>query len=389
MSDERIHRRPALTYVVNALNAGGTERLVMEMALAFSREFEVDVICLDEPGIWATELRDRGVAVSCLWRQGGLDLSIPLKLASHFRARGTQIVHAHQCTPWFYAALSRVFYPSTRLLLEEHGRFFPEVLNRKRIWFNRVITNFLTHRFVAVSEDIRRRLANFEGIPEKKIRVLYNGVAPPMPLEPNARTTLRAELGFGPEHFVVGAIGRLDPIKNLPLFIEGVSRLTSQRPHLRGVLIGDGPQLEDLQSTIAKRGLESRIRLTGFRSDARRLMQCLDLYVLCSFSEGTSMALLEAMSSGVPVAVTAVGGSPEIVNGGETGWLLPSDDAAALAAAIDEACGDAAKRARFAQSSRARFEAHFTFSRMVDEYRQLYAEMLGGLAPSHAARETG
>ena len=88
------------------------------------------------------------------------------------------------------------------------------------------------------------------------------------------------------------------------------------------------------------------------------------------------MALLEAMAAGVPVAVTAVGGNPEIVSRDETGWVVPSDDAPALAGALRQALQEPATRARFAAAGRRRFEEHFIFNRMIDHYRNLYRELL-------------
>ena len=156
--------RPALAYVVNSLNAGGTEKLVVDMSLAFAPDFEVAVICLDEPGVWAKNLREKNIPVHCIWRQPGLDMNVPVRLAHHLRRYETKIIHAHQCTAWFYAALSRLLYSSPSLLMEEHGRFFPEVENRKRAFVNRWAVRRLTHRFVAVSEDVRARLKRFEGL---------------------------------------------------------------------------------------------------------------------------------------------------------------------------------------------------------------------------------
>src|SRR5579862_590351 len=118
--------RPGLSYVVNNLNPGGTERLVVDMSCEFSHDYNVQVICLDFPGAWASELRNRGVSVHTLWRQPGLDASMPAKLKSHFQRHRTCIIHAHQCTPWFYSALSRLSHSEPRLLLQEHGRFHPE-----------------------------------------------------------------------------------------------------------------------------------------------------------------------------------------------------------------------------------------------------------------------
>src|SRR6202030_533260 len=124
------------------------------------------------PGAWARELRDRGVRVHTIWRQPGFDVSIPAKLKTHFQRQRTRIIHAHQCTSWFYAALSRLSYSEPRLLLQEHGRFYPEVENRARAFVNRALIRRLTHRFVAVSRDIRDRLVRYEGLDAGQIEVI-------------------------------------------------------------------------------------------------------------------------------------------------------------------------------------------------------------------------
>lgn len=370
--------RPGLAYVVNSLNPGGTEKLVVEMSLAFAAEFDLSVFCLDEPGLWAGRLRERGIPVYGLWRQPGLDMAMPVKLARHFRRHRARIVHAHQCTPWFYAALARLLYPAPRLLLEEHGRFFPEVENRKRAWFNHWIVKPLTHRVVAVSEDVRERLCHYEGLHHRDIAVVYNGVAPEPLLDAATRTALRREWGFAPEDFVIGTVGRFDPIKNLPLLVNSLARAAAEAPNIRGLLVGDGPELGATRDLIERLRLTDRVRLTGFRDDARTLVQCMDLFVLSSFSEGTSMALLEAMAAGVPVVVTAVGGNPEVVTRDQTGWVVPSDSVEALSAALLEAANHPGKRRTLADAGQRRFEERFAFGRMTEMYRQIYREMLAG-----------
>lgn len=373
--------RPRLAYVVNSLNPGGTEKLVVEMSLAFSARFDLIVVCLDEPGTWAADLRRRGIPVYCLWRQPGLDLAMPWRLAQHFRRARTQIIHAHQCTPWFYSALSRVFYRAPRLLLEEHGRFFPEVRNRVRELVNRLLIRPLTHQFVAVSADIRMRLREFEGLKRAPIDVVYNGVVVEPLLSSEARAQLRTELGFAPGDFVVGTVGRFDPIKNLPMLVESLSRAHRSLPNIRGLLVGHGPVFGAIRKQIEKAGLDGDVHTTGFRSDARRLLQCMDLFVLASFSEGTSMALLEAMAAGVPVAVTAVGGNPEIVIAGESGWVVPSGAVDELSNVIIAAASDSPLRARYARAGQRRFGEHFAFERMIGGYQQRYQNLLPATAP--------
>jgi len=380
-------RLPRLAYVVNSLNPGGTEKLVYEMSLAFSKQYELLVVCLDDVGRWGEELRTRGIEVQCVWRQPGMDLSMPRMLARLFRERDVQIVHAHQCTPWFYAALSRIYYPAPRLLLEEHGRFYPEITNRPRALVNRWLIRRLTHRFVAVSDDIRTRLHQYEGLDLDQIEVIYNGVSVQPPLDAAARAALREKLGFAAQDFIVGTVGRFDPIKNLPMLISAIGSATNRVPALRGLLVGDGPEMLRVKQLLAEKGLAERIRLTGFRSDARELVQCMDLFVLSSFSEGTSMALLEAMAAGVAVAVTRVGGNPEIVKSGETGWVVESDAAAQLADAICAAAADDTLRANLAAAGRRRFTENFDFARMLDRYAACYAQLRARAAESSSTTQ--
>ena len=368
--------RPGLSHVVNSLNPGGTERLVIEMSCEFSRDYDVQVLCLDTPGAWARELRGRGVRVHTLWRQPGFDVSMPAKLKTHFQRQRTRIIHAHQCTAWFYAALSRLSYSEPRLLVQEHGRFYPEVESRVRAFVNRALIRRLTHRFVAVSRDIRDRLVKYEGLDAGQIEVIHNGVAVGPLLTASERQGLRSQLGFAETDFVVGTVGRCDSIKNLPLLVSSLAAAAGRIGPLRGLFVGDGPELGELTTRIARHGLSQRVRLTGYRDDARRLVQCLDLFVLSSLSEGTSVALLEAMAAGVPVAVTEVGGNPEVVLKGETGWTVPSDSIEALTLAIMDAAQNPAQRERLAQAGRQRFNQRFSWEQMIEAYRQCYGELL-------------
>lgn len=369
---------PSLAYVVNSLNPGGTEKLVVEMARAFQGEFEVKVYCLDEPGLWAKQLRREGIRVQCMWRQPGLDLGVALRLAGEFQRAGISIVHAHQCTAWFYSALARLRCPAPRLLLEEHGRFYPEVDKPLRRFVNRLLIARLTHGVVAVSDDIRKRLVRYEGLHRDKVDVIYNGVIPRSIPDPGERDRMRRQLGFGPADFVVGTVGRFDPIKNLPLLVQALANAAVERPAFRGLLVGDGPEAPRIRQLLVEAGLQDRVRLTGFRDDAALLTQCMDLFVLPSLSEGTSMALLEAMSSGVPVAVTAVGGNPEIVVGGESGWVVPSGDVGALTGALKEAESAPESCTAFANAARRRFQEQFTFAAMIERYRDVYRRLLVG-----------
>ena len=187
---------------------------------------------------------------------------------------------------------------------------------------------------------------------------------------------MRREFGFGEDNFVVGTIGRFDAIKNLPMLVDSLINTFAYSANLRGLIVGDGPLFAEIDTLVGSRGVSDRICLTGYRSDARKLVQCMDLFVLSSLSEGTSLALLEAMAVAVPVVVTDVGGNPEIVMRGTTGWVVPSQSAESLAAAIREALADSEKTRKFSGQGKSRIAELFTFERMIERYREIYAELL-------------
>ncbi len=358
--------------MVHSLNMGGTEALARDMCLALKDEFNLSMICLDEPGLWADELRDAGIPLYSFWRQEGIDIRLIHRLARFARENDVQLFHAHQTTPWFYSGLSRLLHPGTRVLFEEHGRFYPEIYSRKKAFFNRAVLSPLTSCFVAVSEDVKDKLVQYEGVPGHKIRVIYNGKTPAVPPGEKEREAMRASLGIGPLDFLCGTVGRLDPIKNLPMFLKALAEARKTHPQIKGAIIGDGPLYSEISNMAGNLGLKGHLIMPGYRSDADRLVFAFDLFILASFSEGTSMALLEAMSAGVPQAVTDVGGNPEVVKNGETGWLVPSDDHRLLARVLAEAVSDRQRLNNMSQASKKRFLKQFTFKKMIESYRELY-----------------
>lgn len=373
-----------IVYVVNSLNLGGTENLVIQMSLAFQADYTVSVICLDEPGLWAQKLRDEGIPVYCFWRQPGIDLAMAAKIAKYCKKHNIDLIHAHQCTPWFYAALSRLLYASPKLLFEEHGRHYPERYSWKKNIINRWFIQKLTTKIVAVSADVRGRLVKYEGVSLNRIDVVYNGVSPPPPISKDQREVLRRQLSIKPEDFVIGTVGRLDAIKNIPLLLKALADVqhaqtsgkNSLKSSLKGLLVGDGPERHQLQKIAVSLNIEESTIFAGYRKDATDLLQCMDLFVLCSFSEGTSMALLEAMAAGIPAIVTDVGGNPELITNNNNGWVVPTDSPADLIRVLHEALNNKDLTANMAENGQQRFHTSFTFDHMLQNYVRYYEELM-------------
>ncbi|GAF79083.1 unnamed protein product, partial [marine sediment metagenome] len=140
--------------------------------------------------------------------------------------------------------------------------------------------------------------------------------------------------------------------------------------------VGDGPEREKLESVASELEVSSKVRFTGFREDPHLFYKIMDIFLLTSFSEGTAMTLLEAMASGLPCIVTDVGGNPEIVIKGETGFVIPSNDEKALAEKICTLLSNTKLKKEMGKAGRRRFEENFTVEKMVKAYEALYDELV-------------
>jgi len=161
--------------------------------------------------------------------------------------------------------------------------------------------------------------------------------------DPNGRQKLRSLFTEGPER-IIGAAGRLSPEKGFSNLIQAAAILAGNDARLGFVLFGDGPLREGLARQIGERGLQGRFLMAGHRTDLDGLLPFLDLLVLPSYTEGLPNIVLEAFAAGVPVVATAVGGTPEIVDDGVNGFLVPAGDAQALADRIAAALGSETQR---------------------------------------------
>jgi glycosyltransferase involved in cell wall biosynthesis len=169
-------------------------------------------------------------------------------------------------------------------------------------------------------------------------------------------------------------------VKHQLLLARAFVQLHQRWPALQGqlglALVGDGPLREPCRSLLAQAGLEAHAWLPGERSDVPALMRRFDAFVLPSLAEGISNTLLEAMASGVPVLATAVGGNPELVTTGRTGFTLPSEDAEAMAAAMQALAAEPARARALGQAARADAERRFSLPAMVAAYHALYEQRL-------------
>jgi len=345
-------------HVLHTLQVGGGEALARAIALKNAGEFRPVFALLDELGALGEDLLEHGMTVTVIGRHPGLDFGTARRLRRFFRQEEVAVIHAHQYGPLLYSALARL----------------PRL---QRVWANRLLLA-QGDRLVAVGDSVRQALIDFEGLPEDRIEVIYNGCDlsqydPGRPL----RSLVRSELGLKESEFVVIQVARLDRLKDLPTALRVARLLVSDNALAKLVIVGDGedrPQLERLTQELQ---LGDKVLFLGSRPDVARLLQAADAFMLSSISEGIPLTLIEAMASGLPCVATRVGGVPEVISDGETGFLEDAGDYAGLAAQLLQLASNPGLRQQFGMAGRRHVVQQHDASMMHSRYVDLYREMAG------------
>lgn len=368
----------SIVHVLSSFGVGGQERVALDLAIGQKqRGHRVSVISLAPPpdGAMADEFREHGIAVDRVEKRGeGIDPLLVPRLARTLRRMQAEVVHTHNPLPLIYGA------PAARLagaaaIHTKHGRNPAGRANR----LLRRAAAQLAHAFVAVSETTAEQAREQKDAPRSRLHTIANGIR----LEryhpdPEARAAARVELGLG-DATVVGTVGRLDTYKNQAMLVRAMAPMLSSQVRL--VIVGDGPARGEVEAAVAALPEPRWVVLTGRRMDVPRLMPAFDIFCLSSQTEGLPLVVPEAMSAGLPIVSTAVGGIPTVVDVGETGFLVPVDETA-LRDALRTLVEDPA-RAR-AMGARAREVAleRYDYGRMVDAYLALYQNAISNRSSS-------
>ena len=362
-----------LLHIVLEMDVGGLQRLIADTTLAMDRErFNVEVVCLDELGVFAEQLRAQGIRVTLLRRKDQHLLRYPLRLARFMREHGTHVAHMHPGS-FIFGVLAAKLARVPASIYTEHGRNSTE--DPKRLREDRV-SGLLVDRIIAVSHELEQYLAASVHMPARKISTVLNGI-PVERFGGGARPAgLLAEFGLAADTPIVGTVARLDAIKDQLTMLHAFALMRERVPRAQLLLVGDGPMRVELEAAIARLGLTGAVTITGQRRDIPDLLRLFDVFLLSSQREGTSISLLEAMASGVAPVVTKVGGNPAVVRDGIDGLLVPAADPAALAEAAASLLLDPAKRQRLADSAKARVRETFSMDAMVRAYVRIYDEAL-------------
>lgn len=368
--------------LATSVDFGGIERVVLGLVEHMDPTVELVPIVFTrtdtDPGPFFDRLRARGAACERLlvnvWKPTAvLNPLVNLWQAAVLLRRGRfDLIHAHGYRADVFAyALSKLLRIPT--VSTCHGF----VNNDAKLTFynaldHRVLRSF--DRVIAVSSKMKQDLLG-QGLRDDRVKVVTNAVAPvSADLLRQMRASTRAGLGLNDDETVIGFVGRLSEEKGAGYLVEAAGRLHRAGRRIRVLLVGDGPQRQATESLAARHGVTAAVVFTGFQSDTSALYAAMDVFVLPSLTEGTPMALLEAMSHGVPVVASAVGGVPAVVTHRENGYLVPAGNAVALADQLAELMDASEATAQVAQRGRGDVTARFGVKDWIERTVSVYRE---------------
>ena len=365
--------RCRILHITFNMGIGGTEQVIRQLVLKSPRErFENHIVCIDSKiGEIGQQVSAAGAIIHPLQRQSGLDLNLIRSIGRIIKQNKIDVVHCHQYTPWFYGLLGALG-TGVRVVFTEHGRFHPDRYRYKAALVNPLLA-LLTDNVVAISSATREALARYAFVPKSKIQVIYNGIQP-LSVSSDEALAVRQELGILHGAFVVGTVARLDPIKNQKMMLRAFRVFRQQCEDAWLLIVGDGPDRGALEEYAEELGIKDRTCFTGFIREPACYLAAMDVFLLSSHSEGTSMTLLESMSLGLPAVATRVGGNQEIIEDGVTGFLTAPDNTEEFADAITALYKDKDRSHLFGNAALKRFNERFHVETMLDSYVALYGQ---------------
>lgn len=358
-------KRPSVLHLTTSLHFGGVERHMEVIARTPSpSRFRHSFVALNGGGAVETALRELGAETTCLEKSTTIPSPTAIiALIMLLLQKRPLVLHCHGAEANFHGLISAWLTRVPVRIGEEIG--IPSH-SRKAKWVFRHVYRF-AHRVVGVSEAVVSWLTANGEVPKRKVVKIYNPVLSPDPHQVIERPH---------DAFRVCFVGRLEPVKNPMSLLEGFAVFSVGEPSAELWFVGEGSERGALETAIAKGGLERRVKLLGFQRDPVAFIRQCHVCVQPSISEGFGLSLVEAMRSDVPVIASAVGGAPEFIQHGVTGWLLSEGSPPAIARALQEAADLApdelaAVGVRARESVKGRFEPAQYLSAVEDLYERV------------------
>ncbi|NLE40194.1 MAG: glycosyltransferase [Pirellulaceae bacterium] len=359
-------------FVITCMPVGGAETLLVELIRRLDRDrFLPELCCLKYPGPLGTVLADEVPTFSGLLSHK-YDFAVLGRLRRLLRRQRIDAVVTVGTggDKMFWGRLAARLEGVPVVCSWLHSTGLPDHVE----WPNRLLAP-VTDAFIGVAESHGRYLAEHEGCPASKVRVIPNGVDTQRfhPRHPDAR--LRKELGLEPGAPVVGLVAALRPEKRHDRFLQCAAEILQRVPSAKFLIVGDGPERQALEVRSVDLGVNRAVRFLGNRRDVPELLSLFDVMLLTSDMEANPVSILEAMACEKPVVAPSVGSVPETVLDGKTGRLVAPGDEGAMVEAVVELLGAPDRAAAMGREGREEVLLHWSIDRMIDGFESLFEDI--------------
>jgi glycosyltransferase involved in cell wall biosynthesis len=353
--------------------AGAERHLLTLLPAQKAAGDDVRLIVLEEPTVpvprFLAEVAARGIDLDVVRTSHHLDPSLTQKLTDRLRRQSPDVVHTHLVHADVYGlrAAGRAGITATVSSRHDNNPFRRRAVMR---WITRHSMRN-ARCVVAISNALAGFVRDVEGVDNAPIISIPYGLDP-VEVNQARQIEARATLGCPDGRILVGVVGRLIRQKGMDVALDAFARIRGRHRDAMLVIVGEGPLRQALQQRADELGLRPQVKFAGWVDNAQTIMPAFDLMLMPSRWEGLGLAALEAMSCARPLIASNVDALPEIVVDGTTGFLVPPDDADALAAAMEAYLGRPEAAAAAGEAARRRVIECFSVARMERATREVY-----------------
>jgi glycosyltransferase involved in cell wall biosynthesis len=351
---------------------GGAEQMILDLCRWLRGQGHRVAAVTCREGWLAERLRADRFVAHVVPQRRLVDVTAIAEVMRIARATHADVLHAHEF-PMFVGLAPLARMRGVPMVATIHGREVPAAHSRRR-WAIRLAAR-LSRRVVAVSRSMERFLVDDVGLRASRVETIYNGIEVDRYRDGGASEGLRRDLGLPANGPIVGS---MYPVKGQTYLVQAMARVAARVPGAVCLIAGRGELGPALAREAAGLGLGDRVRLLGYRTDVPALLGLMDVFVLPSLSEGLPLSLLEAQAAGKPVVASRVGGCPEALDDGRSGYLVPPRDPQVLAERLLSLLGDPAAARAMGAHGRARVRAMFSLDAMATRYVDIFKSCLKG-----------
>lgn len=363
-------------HLVEDLRVGGLEKVLATIVLNLDkRKYDVEVWCLVRGGEIADELVRKGVQLKILELYGYYNPLNIIKLARLIKKSKIDILHTHAYFAGTFGRLASIITKTPVVIAHIHTTSFK--FGKRSIFIDRFLAHY-THKIICISQAVKKSVVKIEKIDEKKICVIYN--ASNIDNKPCSLGEVESELikwDISENDTVAITVASLVAHKGHTVLFKAVRSVLNEYADFKLLVMGTGPLRNKLENDVNELNISNKVVFTGLRGDVAVLLKASDIFILASTErEGLSVALIEAMATGLPVIASNLGGIPEVVKEEVNGILVPPKDVEKLACAIKRLVSDKRLRDEMGRQGQKVYKEKFTVRKMIQSLDGLYDELL-------------